>query len=915
MVDGLDEIADHDARTDVIHTIAQHARAGSDYRFVVTTRPLPEAELAPLRSPLIGAYEVEPFDAAELRDFAGKWFATQFEYDEERARASTDRFLRETQDGRLRELVRNPLLATIAAVNATVDPSRPLPTSRLSLYERFCSHLLTRGATPATVRTELNRRFRDDPERRSFHLWIDEQKHEVLSALGRCRMEGEASLSEAAWRWVQEHAGERCLPGGWQVEIREFLQGTGLLVPVEDDYRFLHHSFAEFVAAQSYAREIPPNFPDVERWIQRALKGDERTFVMFVFCMWSERAGCKAEHITNQLMQGTRGGYERTLLAGLLLAEGVSVRYENRKLVIDRLEAIARGADADESEKALEVMGALGGEASVLERVKRMAASELLDPVVRLFAVEAFSQAGDAGAAELLLSSVLGGIFGALPKAADVACSIGQDAREAVRRRAWDAAQSPLVNSVILARVAVTLERLGYPQEVSEVARKVLEDPKAEESSLKEAVEAWIKAIPADAITISQLALDRPLVDQQGRATVAKSLEEFGELEAAVRLAGEVLASGTPDTKALKSAAQTWIKVRGASGVPMVMEAFANSSADVGHDLDVPSALLKTVAVFAKEAEIVDWAREVLGEHRWGVYEGGGAVAAWLAAGGSEVAGEIMARIGRGKLLEGYARAEAAEAMFDAGARREAGELAECALRTPNLSKNRYERSASVLLKVEGDCAGTKLEDIWRESSGIAVNSAWLHGVLVASYDHEAEIPLTDSVTCRFARELLDLDTVESDDVLLALEIISELEGRKSIPYIMEIVKGKVNDGLTWTDFYNIARGLAAMGERDSALEIWRHAIGLSLPPLRSDIVLLTDIQAAEATKEAMGWLRELIADPSTYPPRRLRLRQMLAWLAVAEPSLTEDLAEPGATGQSHNSDLNGGVPRRDAHG
>lgn len=915
MVDGLDEIADHDARSDVIHTIAQHARAGSDYRFVVTSRPLPEAELAPLRRPFIGAYDIEPFGAAELRDFAGKWFATQYEDDQERARAATDRFLKETQDGRLRELVRNPLLATIAAVNATVDPSRPLPTSRLSLYERFCSRLLTRGATAATVRSELNRRFRDDPERRAFHLWIDEKKHEVLGALGRCRVEGEASLSEAAWRWVQEHAGERCLPGGWQAEMREFLQGTGLLVPAEDDFRFLHHSFAEFVAAQSYAREISPNFPDVERWIRRALKGDERTFAMFVFCMWSERVGCAAEHITNQLMQGTRGGYERTLLAGLLLAEGVSVGDENRKLILDRLEAVARGADVDECGKALEALGALGGQASVLERIKRMAASEILDPVSRLYAVEAFSQAGDAGVAEQLLGSVLGGIYGALPKAAEVACLIGQGAREAVRRRAWGVVKGPPANAFLLARVAVALERLGYPQEVAEIARKVLENSEAKESNLKEAVEAWIKAIPADAALVSQLALDRPPVDQQGRAVIAKVLEEFGELEAAARLAGEVLGSGTPDTRALKSAAQIWIKVRGAAGVPIVMEAFANSSADLGHDLDAPSALLKTVAVFAKDAEIVDWAREVLGEHRWGAYEGGGVVSVWLAVGGSAVAGEIMERIARGRLLEGYARAEVAEAMFDAGARREAGELAECALRTPNLSKNRYERSASVLLKVDGDRAAGKLEDIWRESPGINVDSAWLHGVSVASYDHEAEIPLMEGVACRFARELLDLDTVESDDVLLALEIIAELEGRKSIPYIVDMAKEKVEYRLTWANFYNIARGLAAMGERASALELWRHAISLSIPPHHADLLLLTDIQASEATEEATGWMRELIADPSTYPPRRLRLRQMLAWLAAAEPPFTEDLAAASAAGQAHSSDLKGGVSRPDVHG
>lgn len=50
LVDGLDEIPDPRLRGGVIRSIAQHARPDSDYRFVLTTRALPESELAPLRT-------------------------------------------------------------------------------------------------------------------------------------------------------------------------------------------------------------------------------------------------------------------------------------------------------------------------------------------------------------------------------------------------------------------------------------------------------------------------------------------------------------------------------------------------------------------------------------------------------------------------------------------------------------------------------------------------------------------------------------------------------------------------------------------------------------------------------------------------------------------------------------------------
>jgi hypothetical protein len=151
LLDGLDEITDPDARRTVVRAIAQHAQAGSDYRFVITSRPLPDAELSPLRTTTLGEYTLEPFGPEELREFAAKWFAAQFE-DERQARAATDRFLDETEDSRLRELVRNPLLATIAAVNATVSPGRPLPTHRVTLYQRFFARLLSQGTPAGTAR-------------------------------------------------------------------------------------------------------------------------------------------------------------------------------------------------------------------------------------------------------------------------------------------------------------------------------------------------------------------------------------------------------------------------------------------------------------------------------------------------------------------------------------------------------------------------------------------------------------------------------------------------------------------------------------------------------------------------------------------------------------------------------------------
>ncbi|MEV6348723.1 hypothetical protein [Actinoplanes sp. NPDC051851] len=233
IVDGLDEIVDRAARTEVIQALAARCRPGGDYRIVVTTRQLPEVEFAPLRTQHVETYSVEPFGRDELRMFATQWFRAQGAGDPDR---DAERFLRQTADGRLRDLVRNPLLATIAAITYTLQPDRPLPASRLDLYQRFFEHLLDGRDTAA----ELRRSNAHRPSRARFAAWIHENRLDMLRHLGVARLESESPLLDAALAWV----GEKSPPGiprpvGWTEDVREVLLGTGLILYEGDRLRFL----------------------------------------------------------------------------------------------------------------------------------------------------------------------------------------------------------------------------------------------------------------------------------------------------------------------------------------------------------------------------------------------------------------------------------------------------------------------------------------------------------------------------------------------------------------------------------------------------------------------------------------------------------------------------------------------------
>ncbi|MFD4248201.1 NACHT domain-containing protein [Amycolatopsis thermoflava] len=230
LVDGLDEVADAVERDRLVTVLAAWAStAEAPYRIVLTTRPIEGAALAPLQHIGANRYELQPFDETALRDFAGRWFDLG---------EDADRFVRQIRAAHLDELVRVPLLATIAAIIFEQHGDRPLPDSQYELYESYLKYLRSAQATR--------------PGR------FDEVCGLLLEHLGRVRLEADTSLADAATAWAGEHV------PGWTPDAREelisSLTAAGPLVRRGGDLRFLHHSFAEHLAATAQARLLPAHF-------------------------------------------------------------------------------------------------------------------------------------------------------------------------------------------------------------------------------------------------------------------------------------------------------------------------------------------------------------------------------------------------------------------------------------------------------------------------------------------------------------------------------------------------------------------------------------------------------------------------------------------------------------------------------
>ncbi|MGW5062905.1 hypothetical protein ACWEQ2_37355 [Streptomyces sp. NPDC004096] len=161
------------------------------------------------------------------------------------------------------------------------------------------------------------------------------------------------------------------------------------------------------------------------------------------------------------------------------------------------------------------------------------------------------------------------------------------------------------------------------------------------------------------------------------------------------------------------------------------------------------------------------------------------------------------------------------------------------------------------------------------QSSSVADAPDWLQGVLQVLPQQENHL----ETASRFARQLVALPAGAEKDALRGLRVVLATEGRDAAPYVIDAAL--THPWAKWSQVCDVATELAAPGERDGALRLWKHALGFPNPPEGSELALLIDMQAAGLDAEAADHLETLINASKTPAPRRLRLRQLLAWLQV----------------------------------
>lgn len=121
----MDEIQDIDGRETALQAILEGA-AHPDWRFVVTSRPLPTGDIEAACT-VFTACELQPFDDKGLFTFAERWFARRPELPN--APELAKRLQRHVQDKDLRRLAHTPLAAAMLCVLLAEAPEQPCQTT------------------------------------------------------------------------------------------------------------------------------------------------------------------------------------------------------------------------------------------------------------------------------------------------------------------------------------------------------------------------------------------------------------------------------------------------------------------------------------------------------------------------------------------------------------------------------------------------------------------------------------------------------------------------------------------------------------------------------------------------------------------------------------------------------------------
>lgn len=825
LVDGLDEIADPATRRRVVDAVAAHAGAhDAPYRWAVTTRPNPIEAIRPLLDAGFSRVALSPFDDAQLASLADRWCAD--------APAVAEEFLSRFAGSPAAQLIRAPLLATIALVLYRRDPQGRPAYGRPAMYQEFVTYLLG-GREGEQKRQEfLRRTVAEGGGSAALAEWLLRSRAQLLTHLAEQTLAGGRRLRDLAVAWTARHAPEPVdFLHDWPQAIASLLAGTGLLVDDRElgDFQWLHRSFAEYLAARSAAAQLPDDWPgerfDSDPTIKAALLGTGGDVPLLTMAVWAARPGAAAEPLLDALLRRS-GGYRvysrkpktfirigadsneadyYAALAGHLVAEGIPVTDSAGTQVLQRL--VERAQSIFHGREFCTILAAQPHREPALAQLEGLAVDPRQPMQARAAAVVAITRmagwAAAAYAAESLLQPVGSAQWVRLWSNGSITVARVDDAR------------------VIAAEQLIALGTVAH--EAVRAILQALEFGPGHDAGRAVAAEAWLALGASD----RAIALVRPAGRNDNAANLAVSgLLRAGETTTAERIADGLLERvDAGDAGALHDLGTIAEEAPNIGAANFALRIATTVHDRLGHERPPWSDLVR--ARLGDSSPAIAQLRRPDGGRpaHWSWYDWAHVVEALHRHGRPDAADEAISALIRNTALDGETKSVIGTRLVGLADRR-ASELCLSAAADEECPTHlRVEAAEALLDTPDHDSAVHALRGIARASLDVTRGSSELAGILVRlGYMEEAVELLDREVTDSVTGYDEHIWSTRRTDAIEALEIIAASQARA-------LLRKLADDGaVAPRACIDIAEAFDGFGDADRALGLARRFVAEHAP-------------------------------------------------------------------------------------
>jgi hypothetical protein len=253
LFDGLDELLDTHRRKDVAEAIETFARLYASTKILITSRAVGYWE-APLNPGTFSTVGLSDLNAAEVNDYATKWFALQPNLSPLEQQTIARSFVRESTT--VQDLRSNPLMLSLLC--NVYRGARSIPQNRADLYERCATMLFERWDEQRGIHGS-------EVLKADAKAALQEVAYWVFLSEGALDPLPERKLREKLTRfWLKDHYESRADAERAAISLYRSWQGrawvltdAGTNAAGERLYRFTHRTFLEYFTAIEVVRRSP----------------------------------------------------------------------------------------------------------------------------------------------------------------------------------------------------------------------------------------------------------------------------------------------------------------------------------------------------------------------------------------------------------------------------------------------------------------------------------------------------------------------------------------------------------------------------------------------------------------------------------------------------------------------------------